>query len=124
MLAPFTPTLCVYAVGWSDVLLFAIFENGHTAADKVYLYELNPKNQQISLRARQSFLFFLISENFKMKILFLNLQTPSFYIKENSPKRKFEIKNIKYLFMGPKMGKVVFALNKGKMNLFSVSLHL
>ena len=28
-------------VGWSDIVLFAILENGHYAADLVYFYESN-----------------------------------------------------------------------------------
>ena len=37
-------TLC--PVGWSDLLLIEIFENGHIAADQVYnVYELTYKKQ-------------------------------------------------------------------------------
>ena len=42
---------------------------------------------------------------------------PSFYIKENSPKRKFEIQNFKYFILGPPNGLNVFDLDKGKINL-------
>ena len=30
---------CCWPLGWSDLLLFLIFENGHIAADQVYFYE-------------------------------------------------------------------------------------
>ena len=29
------------SLGWSDIELFAIFENGHYAADQVYVYQSN-----------------------------------------------------------------------------------
>ena len=38
-----------YTVGWSELALFAIFENRHYAADQEYFYESNPNHfQQIT----------------------------------------------------------------------------
>ena len=44
-------------IGWSDLLLFAIFENEHIAADKIYFYELNSKKNRLAcvMHTRQSF---------------------------------------------------------------------
>ena len=32
----------IYSLGWSDIAIFAIFENEHYAANQVYFYESNP----------------------------------------------------------------------------------
>ena len=48
-----------YAEGWSDIaLFFAIFENGHYAADQVYCFESNyEESWNMGARARKSFHF-------------------------------------------------------------------
>ena len=33
----------VSIIGWSDIEPFAIFKNGHNAADQIYFYESNSK---------------------------------------------------------------------------------
>ena len=46
-------------VGWSDLVLLAIFENGHIADDQVYFYEFNSKKSanfaQFSFSKNQRF---------------------------------------------------------------------
>ena len=46
-------------VGWSDLVLLAIFENGHIAVDQVYFYEFNSKKSanfaQFSFSKNQRF---------------------------------------------------------------------
>ena len=36
-----------YRLGWSDIVLFVIFENWHHAADQVCYYEYNSKNKTV-----------------------------------------------------------------------------
>ena len=39
----------IYSIGWSELALFAIFENRHYAADQEYFYVSNPNHfQQIT----------------------------------------------------------------------------
>ena len=92
-------------VGWSDFARFAIFLNGHIAADHFYFYEFNSKNWQ-------SFYFQKITVTLKTSI-FENLLTSSFYFKR--PKRKCEMKKVVNIFFhAPKMGKIIIYLNKVK----------
>ena len=78
-----------WLLGWSDKALFAIFENGHIAADKEYFEEFNSeKSPSLEARAahtRQSFQVQKIPETLKMIFFLENLQIVSFYIKEQSP---------------------------------------
>ena len=78
---------CRGTLGWRDLPLFAIFENAHIAADQVLIFNMSsiPKNRQISQRTRVRCTHGKI---------FIFLQIPSFYIKEHSPNRKFEIKKL------------------------------
>ena len=72
-------------IGWSDVVLFTIFENGHCMYCRSGIFFIFmsaiPNNQQ-------SFHFRKITGTLKM-IFFLNLEIPSFYIKEHLPKTTF-----------------------------------
>ena len=92
-------------VGWSDFARFAIFLNGHIAADHFYFYEFNSKNWQ-------SFYFQKITVTLKTSI-FENLLTSSFYFKR--PKRKCEMKKVVNIFFhAPKMGKIIIYLKQSK----------
>ena len=35
----------MHGLGWSDIVLFAMFKNGHYDADQVRFYESNSKNK-------------------------------------------------------------------------------
>ena len=70
-----------------------------------------PKNQQF----RQSFHFQKITWTWKMNIFFLNLQIPSFYFKEQSPTRKFEIKK-RSVFLVTQNGQHCFWPGQSKTN--------
>ena len=61
-------------VGWSDIALFAIFENGHYAADQVYFYESNLKKIVEFDRMRGNVFFpQKIKETLKLNFLFLKI---------------------------------------------------
>ena len=83
-------------VGWSNLLLFEILENGHIAADQVYFLIFMssiPKNGR-----RNFFYFKKITWTIQINIFF-NLQyLPFMYIIEHLPKRKCEIKKFYILF--------------------------
>ena len=73
---------------------FSIFKNGHYAADQVCFYFLWVQFQKIGKfgRARWKVFTFKKSQG-PLKWIFFseNLQIPSLYFKEQSPKGKFEI---------------------------------
>ena len=84
-----------WLVGWNDLVLFAIFENGHFAADQVYFYEFNSKksaNLPALMPIRQSFPFQKITGTLKM--IFLNLEIPSFSSSLFSSKNNRQIEKI------------------------------
>ena len=79
-------------VGWSDIELFVILENGHYAADNQVYFFMSPisKTQRIWLRARQSFYSQKITGTLKINFCFENFKIPSLYFKEQLPNRKFK----------------------------------
>ena len=72
----------MYNLGWSDIALFAIFENGHHAADQVWILDetnskkwwiklniskhflLGPQNERIGCRRNTNYFEFLFILNF------------------------------------------------------------
>ena len=77
-----------YIVVWSD-----IYPSVALFGDLVYFYESDSKNRRIwpcvrQARNQQIFHFQKVTGTLKL-FLFLNLQIPSFYFKEHSPKGKF-----------------------------------
>ena len=90
----YSPTL-----GWRDLPLFAILENGHIAADHVYFYEFNFKKLANFARV----LYLKNHRDLKRIVCVFNLQKPSFYIKEHLSKRKFEYRFLNILFLATKM---------------------
>ena len=83
-------------------------DSGHIAADQVYFYEFNSKtNANLAARAAK-FSFSKITGTLK-------INKPLLYIKEQLPKRKFQIKIcLIFIFIFPKIRKIVFDLDKGK----------
>ena len=77
-----------YISGWSDLALIAIFEIGHISE---FISKISAK-----------FLLSKITGALKMNIFWENLQIPSFYFKEQSSKRKFEIENLHKICRPPK----------------------
>ena len=63
---------------------FCGFRNGHIVADQVYFYEFNSTKL----------------------IIFANLQLPTFFFKEQSPKIKF-VTNLKQINLDPKLEKII-----------------
>ena len=93
-------------VGWSDIALFGIFENGLIATDYIYFYKLSfEKSFSLAARAAK---FLKIIWILKMQFFPQKFAKIFFYSKEKSPK-KFEEKKVE-LFRAPKMGKIVFEL--------------
>ena len=84
-------------VGWSDLLLFAIFENGRIAADQVYFYELIPKN-------RQRFHYQKITGSLKMNIFFKMCKYFLLYQRTLAKKENSKLKYLKHFILGPKNG--------------------
>ena len=75
-----------------------------------------PENQiiKIGLARRKVFNKKKIPGTLKINIFF-KLLKPSWYIKEQSPRRKLKITNVKYFFLYfPKMGNAVFNINNSK----------
>ena len=64
-------------------------------------------------------IFYKITGTLKMNIVLKNLQRPSFYINEHSPKRKFILKKFKHFILGSQNGHK--GLGQREKNL--VSLH-
>ena len=72
-----------------------IFKNGHYAANQVYFYESN--SNESTAHVRQSFHFKNFTGTLKMNIFVENKQKPSFYLKEQSPKRKLKRKILNFV---------------------------
>ena len=102
--------MCCCIIGWSD---FCDFRKAkHFSADQVYFYEFNPKKLTKNHR------------DLKNEFVFENLLKTSFYIKEKSPNRNFEIKQLKYFFLFlQKVASTFFDLNNSK-HFFSYSSFL
>ena len=114
--------VCTYCVlGWSDFLLL-LFSKMGTLLPIGYIFMSSiTKSLKILPRAaheRQSFYFQKITETFKMNFIVENLQyISSFYFKEQSPKRKFEIFFI-YFILGSPTGENCFLLGQRKNKVF------
>ena len=82
--------MCHY-LGWKDLYLFAVFE-------------------MVTLLPIRYIFMSSIPQNF---IIFANLQLPTFFFKEQSPKIKF-VNNLKKISLDPKLEKNDFDLVKRK----------
>ena len=87
-------------IGWSDLLLLSIFKTVHIDAGQVYFKVFNLKKSA----------YFAAWQSFHIK---KSLQMPSFYFKEQ--KENSKLNKVKK-FILRKMGKMVFYLDKGKIN--------
>ena len=83
-------------------------DSGHIAADQVYFYEFNSKtNANLAARAAK-FSFSKITGTLK-------INKPFLYIKEQLPKRKFQIKIcLIFIFIFPKYAKSFLTWTKEK----------
>ena len=79
-----------------------------------YFYELNFKNQWIWLQALATFDKVFIYRDLNNENLFTNLQINSFYFKEQSPRRQFQMKTFLAFIKVPKMGNSELDLVKEK----------
>ena len=77
-------------VGWSDLLLFEILENGHIAADQEYFYEFNSKKSNKFGRGSGKVSTFKIHRGLKIICFPQNLQISSLNIFQRTiVRRKF-----------------------------------
>ena len=89
-------------VGWSDLALLAIFENGHYAANQIYFYESNSKKGEIcSSRQRK------ITGVLKIDIFVWKCANILILLQRTIEKKKnLEISLVSYFYRPPKLAKL------------------
>ena len=100
------------SLGWSDIELFAIFENGHYAADQVYFYQSNSKKSANLAACAAKFSHSKNDRDLKMNIAFWKFANKFLLIQEQSLKIKFEIKFCSIFFFLSKNCQNGFWYNK------------
>ena len=115
-----------YPVGWSELALFAIFENKHIAADQEYF--LQTKIAEFGgtydwHKCNRVFLLQKITTDLKQEHIYLSIFESFILLQRTIAKQKIWYKIFRLLFVGPKIGKIVLDIVKGKQICWGVSLN-
>ena len=102
-----------WPLGWSDIVLFAIFENGHTAADQViFLWVQFQKNGELASRARGACaakIYLLnIQRNLKMNIVSYQILYTFLLLQRTIDKQKIRNLIFCYIVLVPQNGQIYF----------------